>query len=274
MEENNNNDLNEFEKKLKKAIVRDERANNLYIREFLERIKSESNFRELERQRKLKNFYLNTTIFISIIVLITLGFSEIIRYCNKTNNTNSEQKQTLSSYLSSPKSHKNLYILGIEPISHFKLLDTIQSFLDTNFSYNLKFYNGINPISIELNKLVQKDIYKKTLNIRDFGMVIKSLINSIPEDTLGYDKIFILGKIPNIEKQFRKRGLVTNKEDFEKMAEVNSYTFLHIIPFDRNNTENDFATSNAFNDFISDSLSLYLNKKNLNKIEIKQIILK
>lgn len=225
MDENQNKDLIEFENKLRKAVSKDERENNSFTKEFLQKMKTENSFRELERKRKLKAIYLNTTIFISIIVLITLGFNEFIRSCNQA----TEKATTTQIKPSLPT--MNLFVIGLEPINSQKLIEKINSLLDPMFHYQLKFYTTekIIPLMIDMDSLSIDKLQYKPVEWDEVGRLLKSAFYDIPKDSIAYHRVILLGNFPLQRDNKLGKGIFTTNDDFQQLIKSQSIELIHII---------------------------------------------
>lgn len=225
MDENFNKDLHEFEENLKKAIVKDERENIEFTKDFLEKMKSESNFRELERRRIARKIYLNVTLFISLIVLVTLGFNEFIRSCNQATEKAKSTQTTSSLPL------MNLYVIGLEQINSHKLIENIRSILNPKFHYQLKLYTieNINPIMIDIDSLSNDKLQYKHVEWKDVGYLMKSAFYDIPRDSIAYHKVLLLGNFPLQWDNKLKKGLFTTNDDFQQLIRSQSIELIHIV---------------------------------------------
>lgn len=225
MDEFNNNDLNEFEKKLRKAISRDERKNYQYAKEFVNKLRQENNFYELERKNKIRIFYTNLTIFVSIIVIITLGFNELIRYCHNTKIKNSTTTETPS------KSMKNLYLIGLEPITHYQIIDKIKGYLDNHLRYNVKLFTAkeVSAKSYEIDKITIQDLQFDKVQWDEIGILLRNSFYEIANDTIAFPKVILIGNFPELKNNKIEKKLFTTDKDFEFLIKQQSFDLIQIV---------------------------------------------
>lgn len=256
MDENFNKDLNEFEEELRKAASKDERENMKFTKDFLERMKSESNFHELDRKRNIRIFYFKLSMFILFIVIITSGFNELIRNCNKP-----QKGSTITPEPSSTLITKNLYIIGLKPINNNIIIDKIKSLLDSSLDYNAKLYNiqNLTPTNIKIDRLTLEKLQFEPIDWKDVGTLLKTVFYDIPRDDDAYNKVILIGNFPEKNNNLIKKSLFMNDQDFKQLIKSQSIELVHMI-------ENDITDlSLSFRDKIN-NLSKDFKKENIKNI--------
>lgn len=261
MDDNLNNELKKFEDKLKQLSSKDDREDLLYAKSFIAEMKKESNFEQLERKRKQRTIYLNITFLISLIVVVTLGFNQLINSCNQKHDKNknlttnetieNKQQETISKTTSkqevnthSMKLLKNLYIIGLEPLHNPNLIDKIKTLVDTNFEYKIILYaeNLIPPNNFKLNNCSLADFQFNKLQWKNIGNLLKYAFYQFSNDTNSYYEIILLGNFPPLENNKIEKGLFTTKNDYKILTQMKSVNLIQIIENNKNEVSDAFAT--------------------------------